>query len=227
MPSTNSIKRSTKLRNQMTQCQGCLRPKAEITLKRCTKCLAGMYCSEKCQREHWKYHKERCRITEAQKVRCEKSATMARMNMELFKWTAKHRPTLAKTVVDALDLYNRHDAHENELLMVFLSYQPQAPTVETRFRVISVGQGTYEALLKLSPNPLFQELTKQRALLEKEYAERDRADLGCAFCLLTAMGPETIHRAVPVSFTKGGLVAARDEEWISNLVDNTDNGTLL
>lgn len=111
--------------------------------------------------------------------------------------------------------------------MVFLSYQPSSPNIKTRFRVESVGTGTYEGLLRLSPNPLFKELPRQRAMMEQEYAERNRGKMGTVFCLLTCLGPQTIHRVVPVSFSKGVFSSPRDEKWMWNLVDNTDTGSVF
>lgn len=111
--------------------------------------------------------------------------------------------------------------------MIFLTYQPSSPNIETRFRVESVGTGTYAGLLKLSPNPLFKELPKQRESYEREYREKNRSSDGAVFCLLTCMGPETIHRVVPVSFAKGKIAVERNNQWMWNLVDNTDTGTVF
>ncbi|KAF8530232.1 hypothetical protein BU17DRAFT_59997 [Hysterangium stoloniferum] len=124
--------------------------------------------SGECQRDHWKYHKVQCKQTEAQRINCEKSALLARMNNDLFKWTAQHLPTLAQAIVDCLGLPERSTAHETQVMMLFVDYEPTEPKVEKRFRIVTTGAVTYDALLKFSANPQFKELTKQRELMEKE-----------------------------------------------------------
>ena len=36
--------------------------KKEIKLQKCAKCKCAMYCSRKCQKDHWKHHKKQCKL---------------------------------------------------------------------------------------------------------------------------------------------------------------------
>jgi len=217
-----------KIRHEIVHCQGCWRLKTEVVLKKCSKCLSAVYCSKECQRDHWKYHKFQCKQTEDQRVNCEKSKPLARMNDDLFKWTAKHRPTLAQAIVDCLNLRERPTAHETEVMMLIVEYEPTEPKMEKRFRILTTGTATYDALPKISSNPQLKGLTKQRELMEKEHAEKNRGPLGAAFCLLTCVGEgSAIHRIIPISFSKSGLLAPRNENGMYELIDNTETGTIF
>lgn len=223
-------------RDRIVSCNACWRPKSKVTLRRCGNCLVALYCNEQCQREHWNTHKGQCRLTEKQRKACEKDENLCRVNNELFKWTAKHHPTLSKTVIDALDISNRLGVEDDGLVLIFLSYERQRPKIETRFRVLSAGQTTFNAILKLSANSLFEELPKQRRLMEKDHLTKGR-NVGVAFCLLVCIGEGTIptlHRIVPITFQKTIQPSENEAveegmipDWLSFLINVTDNGIIF
>lgn len=41
-------------------CCGCLLPATQQKLVRCSKCKQVFYCSRRCQKSHWPYHKREC-----------------------------------------------------------------------------------------------------------------------------------------------------------------------
>jgi TPR repeat protein len=43
------------------ECASCYRPHSDHKLSRCTGCHCVFYCGKKCQKEHWKEHKEMCK----------------------------------------------------------------------------------------------------------------------------------------------------------------------
>jgi len=43
------------------ECASCYQPHSEHKLSRCTGCRCVFYCGKKCQKDHWKEHKEMCK----------------------------------------------------------------------------------------------------------------------------------------------------------------------
>ncbi|GJJ14409.1 hypothetical protein Clacol_008673 [Clathrus columnatus] len=205
--------------------------------------------SEECQREHWELHKTQCKLTEKQRRSCEGDEILTRMNNELFKWTAKHHPTISKTVIDALEVHDRPRTEDDELVLVFLSYEPRTPMIEKRFKVMSAGRASFDSILKLSTNPVLAELPRQRRLMEADHLRKNR-NVGVAFCLLVCMMPgaregrststssspssSSLHRIVPITFQKELTPSEkevfrrkRNPNWLSFLVDTTDKGIVF
>lgn len=138
-------------------------------------------------------------------------------------------------LTDALDLYNRLGVEDDELVLIFLSHEKQRPKMETRFEVLSAGRTTFNAILRLSTNPLFEELPKQRRLMEKDHLTKGR-NVGVAFCLLVCIGEGTpsLHRIVPITFQRAlhpseneAAKERRNANWLSFLISVTDSGIIF
>jgi len=69
----------------MSKCAWC--KKSEVQLKRCKNCRKAEYCSQECQKAHWKYHKTVCG------------------NPDLVEWDENLTESFLDIVVESVDVY--------------------------------------------------------------------------------------------------------------------------
>lgn len=63
-------------------------------MKRCGSCKLASYCSQECQRSHWKVHKERCRQTQAT-YKSAKASDRKREFRLVREWTDQSVPSIS------------------------------------------------------------------------------------------------------------------------------------
>ena len=59
-----TLERPAPSRAGSQRCSKCQKEASEAELRRCSRCKAAFYCSETCQKKHWKTHKPSCKNAE-------------------------------------------------------------------------------------------------------------------------------------------------------------------
>ncbi|KAG8843062.1 hypothetical protein FRB96_004379 [Tulasnella sp. 330] len=176
-------------RHDLTQCQQCWASKSGgARFQKCAKCLTAIYCSKECQRAHWRIHKSQCAI-DARNLKSPTGASAESSGADLMKlmreWTTEHRPTLARGLANAIDLYLDEHAYEKKILFMGLAHQSNAIQAGKKFKVAVAESMSIDQLLKMDGiNATIAKLPEQLKIMSVEARKAGMLGTG-AIVLLT------------------------------------------
>ncbi|KIK50307.1 hypothetical protein GYMLUDRAFT_253092 [Collybiopsis luxurians FD-317 M1] len=212
------------MRKQLKQCSECWKSHtAAKPLRKCSGCRIETYCSAECQRKAWPRHKAKCkRNIDAQRSW---NAELHDISKALSKFTAKHRPVIAKCVVQAFKLRSRPQQVLHEVLVIHVSDRRHLfPTSrirpETSFYVVCVS--IYE-IARVGP---FSDIL-QREVIRVNVEMRKKGLKGAVFVLLIC-GQHNLTHIFSVGFDFNVReVEVAQNVWQTALMSFMNNGIIM
>lgn len=212
------------------------------SLSQCGKCKTAFYCvrlhfltcflpsdimaqSRECQQKHWPAHKTHCKNASAARNAfdfgerkthpLDLAANMPPPKdvMEaLQSWTAKHRPVLAHSLVQALNLRADPKAHLTKTMIVMVQWMPGKQSSATQFKAIAADVRDIASL-----GAEGQGVLDTRANLDSEY--RKTGGFGVAMMIISCISySHNMMNMGPVYLPKGVTLERVDPDWNDKLI---------
>ncbi|TCD61254.1 hypothetical protein EIP91_008703 [Steccherinum ochraceum] len=126
-------------RHQGRICYGCGLSELWTILSQCD-CKQALYCSERCQRDHWRQHRYLCKhMMQIQQQSSSLSRADRRVVKDFLKWNKIEDPRSRDAFIQALGL-NQHACRSRLLVAIrTLDYVPDAEALRDRFTVAELG----------------------------------------------------------------------------------------
>ncbi|KAJ7633911.1 hypothetical protein DFH06DRAFT_1479482 [Mycena polygramma] len=127
-------------------CENCLLPKEK--LRRCAACSFTRYCSERCQKAHWKAHKPACAANEhCMKVARSLGPEYSVRLPALWKWSADFAPHLGNAAASGLDMRNHPERIAAAMLVIYVDFLGVAAKTPHTHDIVNVEMLSVDDLL--------------------------------------------------------------------------------